>query len=936
MEMHPIPRARVLATICVLALCASPARESHATMPPLSGVMPEAVSQAFAEGLFASSPSLEAAPQLQLQAQPYARWYIPVILVSFPDEALQYAPADFERSLFDTTGATTGSVFDYYRWVSGNRLTIGGRVVASVQVQNPETYYSGSSGGLRGSSPNNSLGLMRDVLRACADTIDWKPFDVDGNGVVDMVWLVHAGIGGEAGNLNNLWSVTTWMNRGWRDASPWYTKTPYPGGGTGQTIRIERFSVMPEQSAHVAGAQCEIGVYCHEFGHALGLPDLYSTSSFMSPSLGPGAWSLMGTGGYGGDALSPQYPTHLGAWPLKYLGWDESVHPSRDTVLSLPALGSSQATITWSYQGEDVSEYFLIEHRRRAGFDRNLPGEGLIIYHVDENVIAAGMASNSVNNDFRQGVQVVEADGDGDLVRGFSLGEASDPFPGSLNRTGMDDHSSPSTRTLDGAVSNLAIRDIQPVGDRIRFALQVRAPGWQPAEDLSGVLYAPFDTRANARQSVVDDRAWTHVVGVELRDGRLQIILRSGLGEPSEAFQVSHSTAIASDPAIALLPGNNLAIVWSDTRRGRPMLYYRSRIGGVWSDERLMVELTGSCSNPSIASDSRGTLSLAFRYTESNMSQVRFMRFTYYSPIGTSVAVTPMSTGHAQPLVLGLGGGSTMVMWSERSLAIPRLMFKRHHPDSGFSGTMPLTGPTPYEQAAFSAAVDSSATVYVVWQVSGPGINQIRYQRRPRLYPPTPGDSILVSQAEPVGRPIIDVGLDGTVHLAFEVTRSGLPQARYKRWTVEDGWDAFATEISSPDAALGQWPRPLPGPGGAATVVFTTFEQGVPRLQARRRLFAVPVADVGDGPAAPRTAHLTAGPNPLRAGRPLAMYWSGGGAPDALAVFDVTGRLVARIPRSDGARFTVDASTTGTWSSGVYFVRPEGGRAGSTRLVVVR
>ena len=74
-------------------------------------------------------------------------------------------------------------MFDYYRWVSGGRVSVTGRVVATVRLPEREAFYAGLSGGLRGNAPNNALGALRDALRACADTIDWRPYDVDTDGV---------------------------------------------------------------------------------------------------------------------------------------------------------------------------------------------------------------------------------------------------------------------------------------------------------------------------------------------------------------------------------------------------------------------------------------------------------------------------------------------------------------------------------------------------------------------------------------------------------------------------------------------------------------------------------------------------------------------------------------------------------------------------------
>jgi immune inhibitor A len=913
---------------------------ARAMMPPLDGPIPPAVAQAVREGVFASESIPATGPMSHVNRG--SRWHIPVILVSFSDEPLAFDGGTFQHLLFDTTGTTaTGSVFDYFRWASAGRLTVTGRVVATVRLSQPQSFYAGATSGLRSSTPNNSFGATRDALRACADTIDWRPFDVDLDGVVDVVWVVHAGVGAEAtGNVDDLWSVTARMSRGWRESNPWYTKTPYAGGSPGQMLRIDLFAMLPERSTFVEGRPSEIGVFCHEFGHALGLPDLYSTDPFQRGNSGPGHWSLMGSGGYGGDGRSPQYPTHLGAWPLKHLGWDRTVQPSQDATITLEPLVGTGAMVDWSFQGETSNDHFLIEYRTRTGFDRNLPHEGLIVYHLDDATIHAGLEFNAVNAGSTPGLRIVEADGHEDLVTGLNRGDANDPFPGALLRTAMDDGAvRPNTRTFANAPTGLAIRDIQRVGDRMRFHLQVRAPGWQPVVDASGAGYVPVETRSVARQNLIDSRGVTYQVDTELRAGRLQVVLRRGAGVPGEAIQVSQSPSGAFDPTIALLPGDHLAIVWTDTRQGRAMLYYRSFVSGVWSEERLLVQKVGECSHASIVSSRRGTIALAFRYTESNRSQIQFMRFTYFSPFGTPIPVTPLASAALQPSVVDADQGSTVILWSDRSQVVPRLMFARHHPDSGVTPPMPLTAAPLHEQTAPSPIIDSLGTLHVAWQVMGPGRNEIHYQRRPFSSAPAPAETAVVIRNESVGRPVLSAGSAGLLHLAFEAANGGITQIRYKRHQPGHGWDAHSTEVTTVADGASDRPRLYPAPSGDIVVTYTGFSAGSARLLSRRRGTTVPAPLEVPPAVVAGPFRLDVGPNPLLPGQRLALRWTGGGpAPEGFDLFDVGGRRVARIdnPRPGGTGFVVPADLSGRWSSGVYFLRPRSVAGTPIRVVVIR
>ena len=129
-------RLGLLLALAGLAATASPVR---ATMPPLPGnPVPEEVAAAFREGLFA----LPERPVGLGVSAVQSLWRIPVVLVAYADDSLTFGAAAFDSALFDTTGSTaTGSVFDYYRWASGNRMTVTGKVVATVRVANDKLYY---------------------------------------------------------------------------------------------------------------------------------------------------------------------------------------------------------------------------------------------------------------------------------------------------------------------------------------------------------------------------------------------------------------------------------------------------------------------------------------------------------------------------------------------------------------------------------------------------------------------------------------------------------------------------------------------------------------------------------------------------------------------------------------------------------------------------
>jgi hypothetical protein len=146
-----------------------------------------------------------------------------------------------------------------------------------------------------------------------------------------------------------------------------------------------------------------LGVYAHELGHDLGLPDLYDTDGSTE---GIGVWDIMSTGSWNGSPRGTS-PAHFGAWCKIKLGWINPV------VATAPLLGQTIDDAETNRQAFKLpvrtitpseEEYFLVENRQRTGFDAALPSSGLLIWHVDES-----MAGNAV--DTHRLVDLEEADG---------------------------------------------------------------------------------------------------------------------------------------------------------------------------------------------------------------------------------------------------------------------------------------------------------------------------------------------------------------------------------------------------------------------------------------------------------------------------------------------------------------------------------------------
>ncbi|MEO5616498.1 MAG: M6 family metalloprotease domain-containing protein [Candidatus Eisenbacteria bacterium] len=922
-----------MAPVLLHSLLGDPA---SATMPPSSGLLPAPVAEAFRAGLF-NLPE-HAVPTATSVGQD--RWHVPVLMVGFSDAPLTITAAEFETALFDTTGAMpNGSVSEYYRWASAGRARISGQVIAVVNLPMPRSFYAYGFYGLsKESTPQNLYGMVRDALLTSEANVDWSRFDINHDGIVDVLWVVHQGVGGETGaDRTNLWSVTSRMSAGWSFGASFPTNQRIPGT-MNSFYQVDRFSTLPELSAIIPGRRAEIGVFCHEFGHVLGLPDLYDTTGFPAPAanVGPGNWSLMATGGYGGGGLTPERPTHLGAWCTLFLGWTQSIRPAEDTLITLRPIARGDPVLEVWFQGESKPEHFIIENRSRESFDTSLPNSGLVIYHVDEGVISQRLNNNNVNAGTYPGLVLLEGDGDGDLASGANRGDPADPLPGSLNRTAINDQSIPHLRTFGGASTNLALGSIERLGVDVRFQLQVRAPGWGTAEPVGAIFGAVLDSGRPGRWARTDAQRRVWCVRSEWVDGRPQIVLQTRLGnlwQPAEV--VSASPAPAFDPSIACLPGGDLAVAWTDLRGGRSRIYLRQRVRGRWQAEALLSEMEGDSHHPAIGADSQGMVQVAWLTDDLEGRRIYFKRFAYISPSGMSSPVTAAGESPDPPALEVRPNGSSYLVWSDRAGLLPRLYFARFHPDSGVSLRVPLT-PTPgAAQLGASLAVDGAGDLHVAWQVAGSGLNELHYQRRRAGLIPAPRDTMLDASGYLLQNPSITCDDSGGVHLIYENWGTQVPVPSYRLWTAARGWDAGGTALTTPGEG-GIYPVALPHSTSDVTTLFTRETGFDLQLVERRRRLGIAPTLAAPPTAPPGMPGWQLAPNPLRAGAVLRLAARGAGT--AFEIFDLGGRRMAEVPcTAEGGwrRASIPAALTAGWPGGVYFVRLRGGGA-SLRFVVLR
>jgi immune inhibitor A len=363
-----------------------------------------------------------------------------IVLVNFSDKSMTKTKAHFENLFFSTGSIATGSVKEYFKEASGGLINLEGQVVGPFKLSNTMAHYANGNSGTGNVEPNART-MAREAAVAANPTVNYAPFDNDGNGFVDAFIVIHAGPGAEVtGNVNHIWSHK-WVLAG--------------GALNADGTKIFSYLTVPEDS--------RIGVCAHELGHLLfGWPDLYDTDG---SSEGIGNWCLMAGGSWnnGGDT-----PAHPSAWCKLNQGWATAVVQTTNAAsVSIPDVKTSKKVHRLWKDGAGGSEYFLVENRQKTKFDKFLPGGGLLIWHIDESI-----ATNS--NETHPKVALKQADGLKQLEAAVNRGDAGDCYPGATNNKTFNKSSNPSSKSYAGADTCVAVTNISAPGATMTASLAVK------------------------------------------------------------------------------------------------------------------------------------------------------------------------------------------------------------------------------------------------------------------------------------------------------------------------------------------------------------------------------------------------------------------------------------------------------------------------------
>jgi immune inhibitor A len=313
-----------------------------------------------------------------------------------------------------------------------------------------------------GPYPENAQGLVVDAIDAVDPFVDFSQYAV--NGEVPNIFVVHAGSGAEwSGDTNVIWSHS------------WSVGWLFENGLTRDGVKIDNYAMMPEVGGDTTGFTGAVsgpypptvGVYAHEYGHVLGLPDQYD---YGYESQGTGIFSLMAGGSWNTypsyDIFSGNSPSSLDAWSKYRLGFVKPVEVTSSTEATLPAVETHPVVYKVAVPFSSGREYYLFENRQPVDFDMGLRSgtmHGMVIYHVDDTALTRtywrpNEAENwkefrsegwqtAPNGETHYAISVIQADDQWHLEHGLGVGSQPDLYPGALGVTEFSTATSPNTST---------------------------------------------------------------------------------------------------------------------------------------------------------------------------------------------------------------------------------------------------------------------------------------------------------------------------------------------------------------------------------------------------------------------------------------------------------------------------------------------------------
>lgn len=373
-----------------------------------------------------------------------------VILVEYSNVGFRiHDPADFFNRMLNaetfTDAGAEGSARQWFVENSCGQFVPQFDVIGPVTLPHTQAYYGQNN---KYNQDANPTAMVIDACQAVDDYVNFNDYDIDGDGMVDNVYIFYAGLSeAQGGGANCVWP------------HQWSVYTDAGQDIPLDNVKLNHYACSNEWQPLDdvdEGGPAGMGTFCHEFGHVLGLPDLYATNYCGAITMGD--WDVMDHGSYNNDGYTPPL---YSAYERYALGWIEPRVISGDATITLRDITGNTACLIPTAK---ETEFYMLENRQQTGWNRFVPGHGMLVWHVD--YVKSVFDANTVNNNLtHQYVDLVEADGSWDNPDN----RAAHAFPGTAGITTLTDETTPSMKTWDGTPLGLPVTGIAEKDGLITF-----------------------------------------------------------------------------------------------------------------------------------------------------------------------------------------------------------------------------------------------------------------------------------------------------------------------------------------------------------------------------------------------------------------------------------------------------------------------------------
>lgn len=334
-----------------------------------------------------------------------------------------------------------GSVSQYFNDMSQGQFKPQFDIVGPVTVSKNSAYYGGNAGK---DTDVNFAQMIAEACKGVSDKVNFADYDQNNDGNVDLVYVIYAGY---SESINGNSSDCLWPKSG--------TNAFYEPG-TNNLLKLNgkkicRYGINNELNATpsdwIDGKPLlnGIGLFCHEFSHTMGLPDLYPTvEASRVDNQNPEYWDLMDGGEY---TYSGYFPTPYSPWEMDVMGWTAPIELGDEAKqVSLNSYASDRTA--YKINGEN-DEYLLIQNIQTDGWWRGITKAfkttGMLVWRIDYPYTTVSL-DNRLNNEIgKPNVMIVPADGyviseynvtdDDESKAKYKASLKADPFPGANNVT---------------------------------------------------------------------------------------------------------------------------------------------------------------------------------------------------------------------------------------------------------------------------------------------------------------------------------------------------------------------------------------------------------------------------------------------------------------------------------------------------------------------